>query len=231
MNDLTTGDQAGTLTTIEQAADALAHRAIFGNREQFDIEKMIEQGCSVEHADLAKGRIRAMLVPMEKGDIKNKPDRMIALRDALGKIGQRIRPEMHGDAAKRWVASQVDAIRELPIEIAIPAADKANRDPDLQHPGQVQSVILREAKSIRHKYEHAMWRCDEIIAGIRNPQKRIEKEPPPPMDQEMIDGMARTEVGSMLIRMGVNRGFLVEDASTESGYRLADDFEVDDGEE
>lgn len=205
----------------------LADRAVFGRPDQFSISDLVRDGCTIDHALAASEIIKARLNPLSVADPQFKDPRLIDLRDALGKIGERIRPEMAGEAAKRWVASQIDAIKGLPYEVAIEAANRANADPDLQHPNQVSKIIHKHVPVARLKFETGIRRCRGIIDAIKTPQ--IEKKPPPPsMVQADIDRMASgSDLQKSLLALGVAKGYVVRDDSLESGYRLV---EIDDAE-
>lgn len=208
------------------AGDQIAKMAL--SYEPFDAEAMASKGAlSVDVPQAGIAALKERLRPLRQIEPKfNGPETRKVL-EAIAVIGRRIRPEMGPASAKDWAASQISALKDQPPALLVAAADRANADPDLEHPGQAQRVILKHCSLLRERYRMARIRLERLEQAIKFPKVALPPPELPPLTQGMISEMAGTDFGKLLCGIGLRSGLLAEDENVPGGFRLLSDEEIE----
>lgn len=198
--------QAGT--SIEPAVRDLAALALDTGRH-FQPSALIEAGISADQAIAALAAIDEQLIPAKVRDPQIKAKSAIRLRDNLGLIGRKIRPELSAEAAKDWVGALVIALSDLPYRVTIEASAQAIHSP-FEYLSQVETEIRRLATEIETRFSVAKSRLDRLHRLIINPPKQIPSPEPMVWTQDHIDDLGKTKLGRALRNIGVGNGWIID---------------------
>jgi hypothetical protein len=178
-------------------------------RHGFDLEKLAAAGVSADDAADAISAIDGQLVPAKVADPGFNSGQAKVLRDRIGMIGRKIKPDLSPDAAKDWVGALVMALSNLPYRISTEAAAEAIHTP-FQFLSEVETEIRKKAESVQARFSAAKFRMERLRRQIIDPPPQIEAPKPHVWTQEDIDDLAASDIGKALIRLGVANGWIAE---------------------
>lgn len=178
-------------------------------RAGFDLDKLIATGVSADDAADAIAAIDDQLVPAKLADPEFQSKQAKVLRDRIGIIGRKIKPDLSPDAAKDWVGALVIALSNLPYRISTEAAAEAIHTP-FQFLSEVEIEIRKKAESVQSRFSAAKYRLDRLRRQIIAPPPQIATPQPHVWTQSDIDDLASSDIGKALIRIGVANGWIAD---------------------
>lgn len=208
--------QAGT-STVDPAARALAQIALDPSTGPGPAA-MAEMGFTSQHVDLAVAAIDESLVPAKIADPGMESKQAKRLRDNLGVIGRKVRPDMDGAQAKDWVAAIMMALTNLPYRVSVEASAEAVHTP-FEFLSEVEKEIRRLAVDIDIRFQMAKRRLDIWRRKIMEPApEALPRSVPMVWDDAAFTELAATPMGLAILRMGIAGGWIEQRPDGSYGY-------------